>query len=233
MDPASFLETTQQRVRERFDSSERGLTFAEFLERFGQEPRRYLRTAAQYVVEVFEHYGTRESARIGQAATRHRLFDLEEGKGASAGLVGHERVQAAILAHLRSFARRGKSDKMLLLHGPNGSGKTTLIENIISSMEHFSRTPEGVLLTFSWIFTDREGKLDGIGFATGGGPRPQSVEELDSFAHLDARHVSARFGCELRDSPLFLVPREDRAELIKAALAATADSERREFNHDY
>ena len=228
MDFSQFLDNVQDRVQDDFQASEQVLSFEEFLERVHAEPRRFLRTAPQYLLEMFDHFGTRDSVRVGQEATRHALFDIEK-EIRTTSLVGQERVQEEIYRYLQSFAKRGKADKMLLLHGPNGSGKTTVIENIVAGLERFSRTPEGTLMTFSWIFTDREGKLDRIGFEKGG-DGASSIEDLDSFAHLRAKDVSARFSCELHDSPLFLIPKEERVRLVEDALASGADERSPDFN---
>lgn len=214
MDLDAFLNRVQCEVLERFQGSDRVLSFRGFLEDFLENPYRHLRTAPQYLLEMFDHFGTRESSRIGQEARRFRLFDSDvQGDGDS--LVGLERVQNELYRYIVSFAKRGKADKMLLLHGPNGSGKTTLIECIMRGLEIFSRTPKGTLLSFSWIFTDREGKLERIGFET---DADNDISNLESYAFLDGKDVSARITCELRDAPILLIPREQRAALIEEAI---------------
>ncbi len=214
LDP--ILDRLQSSVREHFDENEQVLSFEEFLEHFVSHPCRHLRTAPQYLLEMFDYFGTQESSRIGMEAHRFGVFDLEE-VGKNTNLIGQERVQEDIYQYLQSFAKRGEADKMLLLHGPNGSGKTTVIENIVLGLERFSRAPEGVLMTFSWLFTDREGKLDRIGFEA----VPEDEDEQVSYAHLDAHDISSRFGCELRCSPLFLLPRERRESFVRDVLAGS------------
>ncbi len=229
MDPTQFLDSLQDGVKERFRSSEQVLSFDEFLQRFAAEPYRFLRSAPQYLAEMFDHFGTIDTSRVGQDAKRHRLFDLDADV-ATIGLVGQERTQGEIYQYLQSFARRGKADKMLLLHGPNGSGKTTIIENIIRGLEAFSRTSDGVLMTFSWVFTDKEGKLERIGFETGG-EGPQSVDDVDSFSQLGVNDLSARFGCELHDSPLFLIPAEDRLAFVEGVTENVSEPDGSALNY--
>jgi serine protein kinase len=229
MDLASYLDHIQTDQQDRFQRSDRVLAFNGFLEEFFENPFRHLRTAPQYLLEMFDHFGRREGSMIGQeTCDKFRLFDLEVQPGLG-GLVGQERIQNEIYRYLLSFAKRGKADKMLLLHGPNGSGKTTVIECIIRGLEQFSRTPEGTLLTFNWVFTEREGKLDRIGFET----ESDDISNLESYAHLDEKDVSAKLGCELRDPPLFLIPTELRAGLIEQATRGTRPSAYPGFSYDF
>src|SRR5690606_10238152 len=97
------------------------------------------------------------------------------------------------------------------------SGKTTVVDGIFRGLEAFSRTAQGALYTFSWIFTDTDGELEKIGFdrAT---EETTEAEALETYAHLGDDDISSRIDCELKDSPLFLVPREERAALIQSAL---------------
>ncbi|HVR75244.1 MAG TPA: serine protein kinase PrkA, partial [Planctomycetota bacterium] len=227
----SDLESIQNSVHEAFARADRVRSFDQFLTDFTKCPRLYLRTAAQYLVEMFDSLGSREVSRVGRKAVRYRAFDRDFSSG-EALVVGQERIQEEVYRNLLAFAHRGKSDKMLLLHGPNGSGKTTMIECIAGGLEHFSHTEEGVLLKFNWIFTDREGKLDRIGFEKETPGRP-GVEGTDTYAFLDQKDISAKFQCELKDSPIFLLPREQRARMIEEAIQTSPEECRPKFPYDF
>ena len=45
----------------------------------------------------------------------------------------------------------GPERRVLLLHGPVGSSKSTIARLLKRGMEHYSRTPDGALYTFSWV----------------------------------------------------------------------------------
>lgn len=222
------IERIGGKIKEVFARADRVRSFAQFVADFEENPRLYLRTAAQYLVDMFESLGTRSSMRIGQEAVRFRIFDRDVVSGEPL-LVGQERIQAELYQNLVAFAKRGKADKMLLLHGPNGSGKTTIIECLVKGLEHYSRMEAGVLLTFNWVFTEREGRLDRIGFDRGA----QDAEELETYAFLDPKDISARFHCELRDPPIFLLPREHRAMFIERAVQAAPEDLRPRFPYEY
>ena len=159
------LERIQAENRKSFESEDRLRTFEDFLRDLYEHPYLYLRTAPQYLVEMFEHFGTRSVSRVGREVTRFRVFDADEaGRSHGEYLVGQEHAQNKFYEYLTSFAQKGRADKMVLLHGPNGSGKTSFVECVGSGLERCSRTSQGELLRFNWVFSERDSNLDPIGF---------------------------------------------------------------------
>lgn len=229
MNRQSDIDSLNDKIRESFALADQVRSFGQFLEDFRARPAIHLRTAVVYLVDMFDFHGQRESSRVGRLAVRYRAFDSDESSGEPL-LVGQERVQEELYKYLLAFAKRGKGDKMLLLHGPNGSGKTTLVDCLIRGLEHYSETEAGQLLKFNWVFTDRDGRLDRIGFERESGERPV---QHDTYAFLDPKDISAKFRCELRDSPLFLIPREHRRAVIEAAIQEAPDEHRPRFPYDF
>ena len=103
---------------------------------------------------------------------------------------------------LRSAAEGYGTDKrILLLHGPVGSSKSTIARLLKKGVEHYSRTPEGALYSFSWLLDER-------------------CEVSPSAAgHAEAAKTH-EFRCPMHEEPLVLVPREAREALL-AKLNAT------------
>jgi predicted Ser/Thr protein kinase len=221
------LDGIQQNIRESFEGGDRVRSFRHFLSDFCEDPGLHLRTAPHYMVDMFDFFGTRASSRVGQEAVRYRVFDKDFREGEPV-LVGQERVQEDIYRQVLAFAKRGKADKMLLLHGPNGSGKTTIIECLVAGLEHYSKTDPGLLLKFNWLFTEREGKLERIGFEK----EALGPDATASYAFLDQKDISAKFQCELHDSPVLLIPREHRQRIIAEAIEACPKEKRPRFPHD-
>lgn len=195
-------------VREDFTRNRRVLSFSEYLALAFAEPTRQLRSATQYIVDCFDHYGTESVTYPWGDVTRFKLFDAPWAAGEDR-LFGQEMVQNQVYRILRTFVQDGRPNKLILLHGPNGSAKSTFIRCLGRALEHYSTLDEGALYRFSWIFPAQKSTKGGIGF--GGQP---TIDTLESFAYLSDDQTDARLGDELRDHPLLLVPLEERQKLI-------------------
>src|SRR4051812_10172018 len=196
-------------VRDDFTRNRRVLSFSEYLQLVVTEPTRQLRSAAQYIVDCFDHYGS-EMVKYPWGEVRHfSLFDAPWANGEDR-LFGQEHVQNAVYRVMRSFVQDGRPNKLILLHGPNGSAKSTFIRCLGRGLQHYSTLDEGALYRFSWIFPTQKHTRGGIGFGGAG----EALNAVESFAYLPDDVVDARVGDELRDHPLLLIPVEERQKLI-------------------
>ncbi len=202
-----------RRVQQDFEEGRRVLSYAEYLELLALDPVRHTRDASRYVRDTFLHYGKVEIERPWGPLTRYRLFDLPFAPQEDArrdALVAHESVQGELFRVLANFAREGRANRVVLLHGPNGSAKSTAAACVMRALEHYSSLDEGALYRFHWVFPN-QGKLKGsIGFSG----RKASRQDDDSYAHLPEGQVDARLFMEVRDHPLFLLPEVERRELL-------------------
>ena len=214
LDLNAFLKHLNEQTVETFKGQKRILSFQQYLDAFCAEPVRHARNAAQYALDVFEHFGTAEVPGIGGKCTRWRLFDAPWDDGRDP-LLGHENVQNLVHQHLRRFAATGRSDKLVLLHGPNGSAKSTIVGLIVRAMEHYSTLPEGALFRFNWIFTERAEGKGSLGF---GGARDELPK--DTLAFIEETLVSCKLPSDLREPPILLIPPAARAELFEQLIAA-------------
>ena len=219
-DAASQVKTIAEHVELRFRASRRVLSFAEFLALFDAQPVRYSRDASRYLRDVFDHYGTTPVRHPWGEHTRYRLFDLPwepapPGALPRGALVGQEQVQEDIYRALSNFAREGRANRLVLLHGPNGSAKSTIAACMMAALENYSTLDEGALYRFNWVFPSQKSVRGSLGFShqRGGG------EGADSFAHLTDEEIDAKLLVEVRDHPLFLIPMPDRQRLLEAAYA--------------
>jgi serine protein kinase len=213
MDARRFLADVGGGVQSAFVDQRSILSMQEYLDGFAREPRRSARSAAQYLKDVIDHFGSEERTTAVGKVRRFRLFDLDFVPEARAQRVaGHEEVQAAIYRILANFVRSGRVNKLILLHGPNGSAKSSLVGALSRATEHYSRLPEGALYRFGWVFPS-EKRLKGggrVGFGPG-----DTTAEGESFAHLEGDAIDARLACPLKDHPLLLLPRKERRQLLE------------------
>jgi serine protein kinase len=204
-------------VKRRWSEGRRVLSFDEFLLLFEEEPRRHTRDASRYLADCIDHFGQRP-ADHGGALPRYRLFDLpfdaEEPSARSERLIGHEEIQHAFRRGLANFEREGRVNRLLMLHGPNGSAKSTFVHCLMRGLEHYATLPEGASYFFSWIFP--RGK---DGRALGFGSSDEALARSETFAHLPDGQIDLRIASELRESPLLLLPAEERKRLVRSAYA--------------
>lgn len=210
-------------MRTRFTAERRVLSFAEYLEVVRAAPYQHTRDASRYLRDCFDHYGTTMVRRGGgREIQRHRLFDLpfvEEGRARDA-LVGQEEIQGAFYRAISNFVREGRINRLVLLHGPNGSAKSTFVNCMMRGLEHYSSTDPGALYYFSWIFPrGKDGRALGFGSSD-----DTTYRSIDTYAHLPDAAIDLRLDSELRESPLLLLPTEERRGFLEAAYTAAQES---------
>jgi serine protein kinase len=212
MDARRWLSTVGSSVKGAFVESRSILSFDEYVQAFVESPRRQARSAAQYLKDVLDHYGAEERETPVGKVQRWHLFDLPfEPEARALRVAGQDDVQAALYRAIATFVRSGRVNKLILLHGPNGSAKSSIVSALVRGMEAYSRTREGALYKYHWVFpSERKLKGGGLGF----GPRADSGE-LASFAHLDGEALDARLSCPMKDHPLLLIPKEERRRLLE------------------
>lgn len=217
-DAHGYLSTVGTRVREDFVAHRTLLSFGEYLELFFRHPRLHARSTAQYLRDAMDRYGSDEFETPVGKLRRFKIFDgqLEHAEGLTTAserrVAGQEEVQTAIFRQVSNFVRAGRVNKLVLLHGPNGSAKTTIIASLVRAMEDYSRRPEGARYRFTWVFPNEKLVRGSIGF--GGRERAEGVAPIESYAHLEGEEIDARLMCEMKDPPLFLIPRNERRALL-------------------
>jgi serine protein kinase len=214
-DPKAWLSQLSVEMRDGFARNRRVMSFGEYIGLLHKDMARQARSAAHYLRDVFDHFGTSQGARAARRGHALQPLRLPLGRGKDA-LRGQEEVQGAIYRLVSNFAREGRTNRLTLLHGPNGSAKSTVVACIERAMEHYSHLDEGALYRFNWVFPVQNVSKGGIGF---GGGR-DSVADAETYAYLDEDLIEAKISDELRDHPLLLLPRDKRRELITTHLAS-------------
>jgi predicted Ser/Thr protein kinase len=209
------LREIADRVQKNFEEQRRLLGFQEYLELFATDPVRYSRDSARYLRDAFDYYGQTTIERPWGELTRFRLFDLpflEPGDARREQLVGQEFVQGEIYRALSNFVREGRPNRVVVMHGPNGSAKSTVAACLMRALEHYSSTDDGALYRFHWVFPNEKTLRGVIGF---GGKRSAPLNREQSYAHLPEEEIDARLLMEVRDHPLFLLPRTERKQILE------------------
>ena len=161
-------------------------TFYDYLEIVEQNPG-VVRNAYQRAYDAVMSQGMERYRAFKKDAIRYHFFS-DPFEGGADAIFGLDQALMQFVDFLRSAAEGYGTDKrILLLHGPVGSSKSTIARLLKKGLEHYSRTDEGALYTFSWMLDENCG------------PGAKTHE----------------FACPMHEEPLLLVPREARAELMK------------------
>jgi serine protein kinase len=101
-DALARLRDIERSVHDEFVANRRVLSFDEYFALFSAEPVRHTRTAAGYLRDCLDHYGTYEVERPGGSSTRYGLFDCPwespDGDGVRHRVVGQEEAQQRALS---------------------------------------------------------------------------------------------------------------------------------------
>jgi serine protein kinase len=179
----------QDREVESFQELHWSGPFLEYLETCLKEPR-VARNAFQRLYDMILSHGTEEVVKHKERIVRYRFFSDPLGGGQDA-VFGLERPLQRFVNVLKAAACGfGAEKRILLLHGPVGSAKSTIVRLLKRGLEHYSRSKEGALYTFSW----RSGR---------GADGPEAWEP-----------------CPMHEDPLRLFPASSRAPVLEAMNAA-------------
>lgn len=205
-----LLAWVDQSVHREFEVTKRLISFEEWIHIVSGQPEQSLRGSAQYMADVMDHFGHAPSLQDPDTK-RFKLFDQNIN---NRKVVGLESVQNSVYNTLRTFQRQGFNNKLILLHGPNGSAKTSFIHSLFSGMEVYSKTADGAMYTYNWVFPLDKVTKGGIGL----GGQNNRGESLNSYAKLGEDQVAARIPSELKDHPFLLIPIELRKVFLERLL---------------
>ena len=213
-DSAELLDKVVNDVRQSFLDDRAILSFRQYFDLVAENSTRHLRCAAQYVVDMMDFFGREVRQLPWGDVTRYKVFDAPFA-GGEGRVVGQEAVQQQLYRIFANFAREGRVNKLVLLHGPNGSAKSSLCRALMAGLEAYAREPEGAVYSFNWIFpSERLSSADRIGF----GSNVRIEDGAGTYAFLPSDSIDARVPCEMHDHPLFLLPQPHRTALVTSLL---------------
>lgn len=202
-----ILEDLKRSVKNRFDKEKRILSFEDFMGQVHASPEFFLRPAADWISDAFRYY-EKHDKHVEQHTSDVSLF-REHYPDRFQPVFGQLDVQRRLRKSIEAFAKSGRVDKVLVLHGPNGSAKTTLCRNLFAALEKYSQDAEGALYTFSWVFPLSRSAKGPVGI--GGSARDNSVP----YSMWPQDDLGAILRSELHENPLLLIPKEERKAMLE------------------
>lgn len=182
------------------DNQNEILSFNDYMEIFENHPQLECRATFDYIIDMLNYFGKDEDGS-------YKLFKMSHPD--CPPVWGQTKVQHALLQNLTNFREEGFNNKFILLIGPNGSSKSSIVKKLIKGMEDYSEMDQGKLFSFSWIFPIDNYVKGSLGLN-------QTIREanLQSYAYLEDKEISAIMPSELKDHPILLIPREFRQKII-------------------
>lgn len=224
-DDRNDFDDLSSRFRDAYTKRNVLMSFQEYLKHVTLNPRKFMRNSSQYLIDTFNHFGTETVSTLSNPQqARFQLFNI--GTERSGPIIGGESAQNEFYYILKNFARNGFSSLLTLFHGPNGSAKSSTVETIANAMEAYSKTDDGAIYKFNWIFpTDKDTYPafdgQGIGFQK---MNTNSNGKTASFALFEEAKISAKLSSEFKENPLFLLPMPYREEILRRWLAKSEGS---------
>lgn len=196
--------------KENFLARQSILSFDQFLELFLKDPDRLGRNTVAYITDMLSYFRSK-SKEAGKDSIFEYLGDADTSQ-----VIGQINVENKIQKLFKNF-KQSKVNKLILLHGPNGSSKSSIVELLFYGMEKYSEADEGAIFRFNWLFPVE--KLSGNSVSTQneviGFSRGQSGKGTESFAFLDDHQIASKLICELKDNPIYLIPKGMRKDLLE------------------
>jgi serine protein kinase len=169
-------------------------TLEEYLDLVRRNPR-VTRTAYQRIYDMILSHGTSRYVDSKKEIVHYNFFDdpIDGGKDAIFGLdIPLMKLVAVFKAAAKQY---GAEKRVLLLHGPVGSAKSTITRLLKKGVEHYSRTEEGALYTFTWLPESKHGAATGI--------------------------LDRETPCPMHEDPLVLIPRDVRGGIVQQLQAGS------------
>lgn len=195
-----------------FNYSNLGWTgsFQDFMQMLSENPHKHTRTAFQYINDMIQSFGSYHVENCGDHLTRYKIFDDPFDKGEHA-VYGLDRKLMNLVANMRTISEGGGKERIMVLHGPVATAKTSIIRLLSKGLEEYSKTDEGTVYTFNWVFTN-ETSSSIPGFRL---PHQDHKNE-ESYAKLSEDEIIGNIPCQLNDNPLLLLPKKERREVLES-----------------
>jgi serine protein kinase len=135
-------------------------SFDEYFEIVRTNPR-VTRTAYQRVYDMILSHGKTEYVDNKKKLIRYHFFSDEKHGGRDA-VFGLDVPLMKLVNVFKAAAQGyGAEKRVILLHGPVGSSKSTIARLLKRGLEEYSRSPEGAVYTYTWVFDEKITLPDG------------------------------------------------------------------------
>lgn len=202
------------------------MSVQEYLDLVDERPQLLLRPISKYITDAIDYvdreFGAKTVRVLGQEAKEFAFLRLpwkmKELKSKEP-FRGHPVFWNKLYSKLKDFSRMAHPNNILMINGPKSTGKSCAFDSLFELLEYYSKTEEGALYSFEWIF---DNKLSTFGFHNGNGTTHSPIAQKDIVLSISANNNSI---------PFFLFNPKFRKEKIEEFIQAGHLPE--DFNKDF
>lgn len=133
------------------------LSFSEFIDRFTDDPDKYLTSSASLILDAIKHFGYEIIVRSGEPVLRYKIFHDLFANGLNA-VYGQEFCIKRIIDVLESVDKEAGPKRGLVLVGPPASGKTNIVDLLSQALEEYTKVGKVKLYSFIFRLTNESGR---------------------------------------------------------------------------
>lgn len=205
---------------------------SEYIPAVEQNPKKYLRQVARYFLDAVEYWdkvcGVEPDKKIKVMGRWVHPYAFVKKPWEPKGLIDKELVQDQLIfwndliEQIKVLSRKKHPNKLIVVHGPNATGKSLAFDTIFGMLEAYSKTDEGALYTYEWVWGHMP---SGMGFHGSMG----DLKRLDG--KIDRADVEDSLFAGKNANPIFLLSKIDREDLLNKLNAEGKIPE--DLNTDY
>lgn len=202
--------------KKEFKDLKQVLQLPEFFNETWNDPVKYLRNVAWYVLDCIEYWDKYAREELGWDIPEKKIILGEEVKSHAIlqkpwikdGVVIDKECVYGQLIFLNQFlekvkilARKKNPNRQIIVHGPFATGKSRFFEILFEGLEEYSKKSEGAIYTYNWVFD----QMQNFGF--------QKDNTSMQGGIITPENVVAVIRAGKNANPIFLYPRDVRIEL--------------------
>ncbi len=203
----------------------------EFIPAVEQNPKKYLRQVARYFLDAVEYWdkasGVEPDKKIKVMGRWVHPYAFVKKPWEPQELIDKELVQDQLIFwndlidKIKVISRKKHPNKLIVVHGPNATGKSLAFDTMFGMLEAYSKTDEGALYTYEWVFGNMPGSM---GFHS-------NIKDVKRGETIDRNDVVESIPAGKNANPIFLLDKSERVELLKKLQAEGKIPE--DLNTDY
>lgn len=195
------------------------IPFESFLEMISENPSLYLRDIFQFFYDMVFSYVKEEKADSEISGAFFNKYNIDNllAVNCENPFYADPIFSERFIDLVKSFKKRTIQNHLILFEGPPGSGKSTFLNNLISKVEEYGRSDDGIMFKTYWrINTEviQDAMKQGDLFNVFTDETNNVALEQRLISEDIKKRKSIDFSCPRHDHPILQIPKNLRHELL-------------------